>query len=54
MWNNNYFLFIRLFPLAFQIVLPLMILCCWAVVKVPHLLFGKTGPPIKIDSVFAN
>ena len=43
MWNNEYLLFIWLFPLAFEIVLPLIILCSWSLYKLPNLIFKVLG-----------
>ena len=53
MWNNEYYWFICLFPLAFQIVLPLLILCCWSVAKLPSLIFSNDESTIKAEPVQA-
>ena len=51
---GDYAVSLWLLPVAFQIVLPLIILCGWAVLKLPALLFGAKGSMSRVEPSFAR
>ena len=51
---TDYVVFFWLLPVVLCIIFPLLILCGWAVVKLPSLLFGRKKPRIDTEPLFAR
>ena len=51
---GDYTLYLWLFPVAFQILLPLVVLCGWTVFKIPSLLFGLLASKSNVEPAFAR
>lgn len=47
-------LFFWLIPVAFQILLPLVLFCGWMVFKIPSLLFGAKSSIRNVEPSFAR
>ncbi|MBT8360742.1 MAG: hypothetical protein HKP41_03440 [Desulfobacterales bacterium] len=51
---TDYVVFFWLLPVVLCIICPLLILCGYAVVKLPSLLFGGRKPRIDTEPLFAR
>ena len=49
MWNSEYYWVIWLLFISIQIVLPLLILCCWLVFKFPSSVFSRQDSPVNAE-----
>ena len=51
---SDFIVYLWLFPVVLQILLPLAVLCGWTVIKLPVLLIGNKRPAHKAAPIFAN